>query len=111
MNMPTMTLQRPRLDEDVVPYTECRQTLADCMARTRRTHRPVLITQNGRAATVMMDVSDFENAWDTWDMMRERSQLTESVGLSRKQFERGEFISHKDGMAKIRKMLNERRFA
>ena len=64
--MPTMTLQRPRLDEDVVPYTECRQTLADCMARTRRTHRPVLITQNGRAATVMMDVSDFENAWDTW---------------------------------------------
>ena len=83
MNMPTMTLQRPRLDEDVVPYTECRQTLADCMARTRRTHRPVLITQNGRAATVMMDVSDFENAWDTWDMMRERSELTESVGLSR----------------------------
>ena len=109
--MPTMTLQRPRLDEDVVPYTECRQTLADCMARTRRTHRPVLITQNGRAATVMMDVSDFENAWDTWDMMRERSELTESGGLSRKQFERGEFMSHKDGMAKIRKMLNERRFA
>ena len=108
--MPTMTLQRPRLDEDVVPYTECRQTLADCMARTRRTHRPVLITQNGRAATVMMDVSDFENAWDTWDMMRERSELTESVGLSRKPFERGEFISHKDGMAKIRKMLDERRF-
>ena len=108
--MPTMTLQRPRLDEDVIPYTECRQTLADCMARTRRTHRPVLITQNGRASTVMMDVSDFENAWDTWDMMRERAELTESVALSRKQFERGEFISHKDGMAKIRKMLDERRF-
>ena len=108
--MPTMTLQRPRLDEDVVPYTECRQTLADCMARTRRTHRPVLITQNGRAATVMMDVSDFENAWDTWDMMRERVELTESVVLSRKQFERGEFISHKEGMAKIRKMLDERTF-
>ena len=108
--MPTMTLQRPRLDEDVVPYTECRQTLADCMARTRRTHRPVLITQNGRAATVMMDVSDFENAWDTWDMMREKTELTESIVLSRKQFERGEFISHKDGMARIRKMLDERRF-
>ena len=46
------------------------------MARTRRTHRPVLITQNGRAATVMMDVSDFENAWDTWDMMREKAELT-----------------------------------
>ena len=108
--MPTMTLQRPRLDEDVVPYTECRQTLADCMARTRRTHRPVLITQNGRAATVMMDVSDFENAWDTWDMMREKAELPASIVLSRKQFERGEFISHKDGMAKIRKMLDERRF-
>ena len=39
-----MTLQRPRLDKDVVSYTECRQTLADCMQRTRRTHRPLVIT-------------------------------------------------------------------
>ena len=42
-------IRRPRLDEDVVPFTECRRTLSDCMERTARTHRPIVITHNGRA--------------------------------------------------------------
>ena len=63
MPVKEMTLQRPRLDKDVVSYTECRQTLADCMQRTRRTHRPLVITQNGHAVSILLDISDFENLW------------------------------------------------
>lgn len=106
-----MTLQRPRLDKDVVSYTECRQTLADCMQRTRRTHRPLVITQNGHAASILLDISDFENLWAENEALREREQLSISVEISRAQFERGEFISHQDLTARLKKMLDERAFA
>ena len=106
-----MTLQRPRLDKDVVSYTECRQTLADCMQRTRRTHRPLVITQNGHAASVLVDVKDFEALWAENEARREREELSRSVEISRDQFERGEFISHHDLMARLKKQLDERTLA
>lgn len=69
-------LRRPRLDEDVIPYTECRRTLADCMAKTRRTHRPILITQNGQAASLLLDVSDFEKTFTEVESLREQAKLS-----------------------------------
>ena len=111
MPVKEMNLQRPRLDKDVVSYTECRQTLADCMQRTRRTHRPLVITQNGHAASILLDISDFENLWSENEALREREQLSISVEISRAQFERGEFISHQALTARLKKMLDERAFA
>ena len=106
-----MTLQRPRLDKDVVSYTECRQTLADCMQRTRRTHRPLVITQNGHAASILLDISDFEDLWADNEARREREELSRSVEISREQFERGEFVSHHDLMTRLKKQLDERTLA
>ena len=40
-----------RPNEDVVPFSECRNNLSAYITRVRETHRPILITQNGRAAT------------------------------------------------------------
>ncbi|MBQ6008306.1 MAG: type II toxin-antitoxin system Phd/YefM family antitoxin [Kiritimatiellae bacterium] len=111
MPVKEMTLQRPRLDKDVVSYTECRQTLADCMQRTRRTHRPLVITQNGHAASILLDISDFEDLWADNEARREREELSRSVEISRDQFERGEFISHHDLMARLKKQLDERTLA
>ena len=105
------TLQRPRLDKDVVSYTECRQTLADCMQRTRRTHRPLVITQNGHAASILLDISDFEDLWADNEARREREELSRSVEISREQFERGEFVSHHDLMTRLKKQLDERTLA
>ena len=39
MRTKARTLERPRLDEDVVPFTEYRRTLNACFARTSRTAR------------------------------------------------------------------------
>ena len=111
MPVKEMTLQRPRLDKDVVSYTECRQTLADCMQRTRRTHRPLVITQNGHAVSILLDISDFEDLWADNEARREREELSRSVEISRDQFERGEFVSHHDLMARLKKQLDERTLA
>ena len=101
------TMRRPRLDEDVVPFTECRRTLSDCMERTARTHRPIVITHNGRAASVMIDVTDFEDTWNEIEMWRERAELAKAIAISRKQFENGEYLTEEASFDEIEKMLDE----
>ena len=50
-------------------------------------------------------------AWQAVDSLREKIELSESIRISREQFERGEFISHDELMGKVRRMLKERSFA
>lgn len=101
------TLERPRLDEDVVPFTEYRRTLNDCFARTARTHRPIVITQNGHCTSVMMSVADFERTWDEIEKWRERAELSQAIAISRKQFENGETLTEEESFAEIEKMLDK----
>ncbi|MBE6382760.1 MAG: type II toxin-antitoxin system Phd/YefM family antitoxin [Lentisphaerae bacterium] len=106
--MPTKskTIERPRLDEDVVPFTEYRRTLNDCFARTARTHRPIVITQNGRSTSVMMSVADFENTWDEIETLRAKAELAKAIAISRKQFESGECLTEEESFDEIEKMLD-----
>ena len=85
-------IERPRLDEDVVPFTEYRRTLNACFARTSRTHRPIVITQNGRTTSVMMSVADFESTWDEIETWRKRAAFSRMIETARNEFENGEFI-------------------
>ena len=39
------------------------------MSQTRQTHRPVIVTQNGRAANVFLDVADYQKLIDRVDLM------------------------------------------
>ena len=99
-------IRRPRLDEDVVPFTECRRTLSECMERTARTHRPIVITHNGRAASVMIGVADFEDTWDEVERWRESAELSRAVEISRRQFKEGKFKSHDEVWREMRSMLD-----
>ena len=81
------------------------------MQRTRRTHRPLVITQNGHAASILLDISDFENLWADNEARREREELSRAVEISRAQFERGEYVSHNDLMDQLKKQLDERTLA
>lgn len=101
------TIERPRLDEDVVPFTEYRRTLNDCLARTARTHRPIVITQNGRSTSVMMSVEDFELTWDEIETWRKRAALSRMIEISRKEFENGEYLTEEESFADVEKMLGE----
>lgn len=107
MRTRTKPLERPRLDEDVVPFTEYRRTLNACFARTSRTHRPIVITQNGRSTGVMMSVADFERTWDEIETWRNRAELSRSIEISRREFENGEFITEEEAFAETERMLDE----
>ena len=55
--------------EDIVPLSSFRADVTRLMTQTRQTHRPIIVTQNGRAANVFLDVADYQKLIDSVDMM------------------------------------------
>lgn len=47
---------------DIVPVTDLRQDAAAVLARLRKSSQPVVITQRGRAAAVMVSAESYERA-------------------------------------------------
>ena len=82
----TATFPSIDLAHDVMPLSEFRNSLTECIARTRRTHRPILVTQNGKSATVMLSVEDFER-------MREAFEIAEDIRISEAEIEHGEIMT------------------
>ena len=102
--MRTMTsqLERPILSEDVVSFTECRGKLAEYFEKTRTTHRPVVVTQNGRATTVIVNLGDWEQAFAAWDEARLTREVLEDFRISMEQYKRGEGIPLDEFVAETR---------
>ena len=53
-----------RVDEDLRSVTEFRANAATVIDRVRSTRRPVVLTQHGRGAVVLVDVRDYQNMID-----------------------------------------------
>lgn len=84
--------------EDILSLSEFRTTLADCVARTRETHRPIILTQNGRAASVFLDVAD-------WEKIAEKlyhAELCEDLIVGEGEIDRGETYATDD----VRRMID-----
>jgi prevent-host-death family protein len=47
---------------EIIPVSDLRQGAADLLGRVRRTGKPVVITQRGRAAAVIVSVEAYEEA-------------------------------------------------
>ena len=90
-----MVLDRPRLNEDVIPLSQFRSGLTDCIIKTRRTHRPIVITQNGTSSSVLIDVGDYEALMET-------IEIVQDVRKAEAQIERGEVLTHADFVASLK---------
>lgn len=77
----------PRLSEDVISFSECRNNLAACLKRVGETHRLIFITQNGRPTSFIGNIED-------WDAYVETFELREDVRTAEAELDRGEFITH-----------------
>jgi prevent-host-death family protein len=55
---------------DIVPVTDLRQDAAAVLARVRRSAQPVVITQRGRAAAVMVSAESYERAESERQILR-----------------------------------------
>lgn len=95
--MPTRTevRRRPRLTEDIVPFSEYRNNLAACFARVNETHRPLIVTRKGRADAVLVSAADFDPLMDVF-------MLADTVRRSRKEIAEGRGMDHATAMRQFR---------
>ncbi len=90
-------MQRVILDEDIKPMSEFRAHTASCIHQVQNSKRPVVITQHGKSAAVLIDVSEFES-------MSQRLELLEDIATGEAMIDEGRGIPHK----KAREMVLKR---
>ena len=69
--------------EDIVPLSSFRSDVTRLMSQTRRTHRPIVVTQNGRAANVFLDVADYQKLIDKLDLMMDIYKGEQDIAAGR----------------------------
>ena len=92
--------RRPILSEDVISFTECRSKLGEYMEKTRRTHRPIIVTQNGKPTSVLVSIIDWEAASPYEDT--ETLEILDDVRAGEEEIERGEVISQEEFERELR---------
>jgi antitoxin YefM len=76
-----------RIREDIRPVSEFRANTAALIEQVQSTHRPIVLTQHGRGAAVLLGVTEYER-------LVERAELLEDVRVAEAQVARGEGIEH-----------------
>lgn len=87
-------MRRIQLDQDVQPLSEFRANVASFIEKVRSTKRPLVITQRGKSAAVMLDVSEYE-------ALLAKIELLTEMQTAETQIKREESIKHDEARKKI----------
>lgn len=64
---------------DIVPVTEVKRNAAQVLDQLRQDKRPVLITEHGRAAAILLDVGSYEELTKRADILDRMIQLQPEI--------------------------------
>jgi len=92
-------MQRIMLDQDVKPMSEFRANTAACIRQVQKSKRPVVITQNGKSAAVLLDVMEFE-------AISQRLELFEDIISGESQIDSGAGVLHDKAKEMILKRIS-----
>ncbi len=76
-------MQRIHLEEDVRPLSEFRANAAELIARVREKKRALVLTQRGRTAAVVLDVSEYEGLLEEIETLRDIQTATRQIAAGR----------------------------
>lgn len=85
---------------DVQPLSAFRANAAGFLEQVRETKRPLLLTQHGRSAAVLLDVEVYE------DLMEE-VELVRDIVRARMELDHGEGIPHEQVVAELKERFGE----
>jgi prevent-host-death family protein len=91
-------MARVKLSSDIKPVSEFRANAAELIEQVRHTRRPLVLTQRGHSAAVLLDVEEYENLLEEVELLRD-------VRLSETQFKAGKGVPHRDAKAQIRSRI------
>lgn len=90
----------PKLSRDIQPLSEFRAHTAKFVRQVQETGRPLVLTQHGRGAAVLLDIAEYER-------LVERSELAEDVRTAEAQLARGEGVDHAAAKKAVLKRLGK----
>jgi len=76
-----------QIDQDIQPLSEFRSKVAFYLEKIKKHKRPLIITQNGKGAAVLLNVS-------TYQAMVDKIELLEDIKLAEEQIADGQEITH-----------------
>ena len=86
--------------EDVRPVTDFRNHAAEILAQVRTTKRPVVITQKGRSAAVLLDAEQYERQQELLELLQKVARGIEAA-------EKGKLIPHEQVIREIEEWFSE----
>ena len=87
-----------RLSNSVKPISYLKQHTAETIKTVHDNHEPMVITQNGEAKVVILDIADYEQSQETLALLKMLSQ-------SKDAYARGEYKTAKKAFSDIRKAV------
>ncbi len=64
---------------DIEPLSEFRKKSADFVKRLKKEKQPIVLTQHGKSAAVLMDVSEFERFTKKMEMLEDLLEAKQQV--------------------------------
>lgn len=71
------------ISTDIKPVTYLKSKTADLLKQINETHRPVIITQNGKPRAVLQDPKSYDNMRNAIGILKLISQGEEEIGNGR----------------------------
>jgi len=85
-----------KLDRDIRPVSEFRANAAELIEHVKNSGRPLVLTQRGHSAAIVLDVVEYER-------MVDEIELLSDVRTAVAQIESGHGISNREAKAELRK--------
>ena len=88
------------ISKDIEPLSEFRKRSADFIKRLKDEKQPIILTQHGKSAAVLMDVTEYER-------ISKKLQLLEDLLEAKQQVEKGNTYSMEEARKRIEKHLSK----
>ncbi|MFD2533398.1 type II toxin-antitoxin system Phd/YefM family antitoxin [Gracilimonas halophila] len=88
------------LTNDIEPLSEFRKRSADFVKRLKKDKQPIVLTQHGKSAAVLMDVSEYER-------FTKKMEMLEDLLEAKQQVEQGKTYSMDEAKKRIESHLSK----
>lgn len=88
------------LSNDIEPLSEFRKKSADFVKRLKKEKNPIVLTQHGKSAAVLLDVTEYER-------ISKKMEMLEDLLEAKQQVEQGNTLNMKDAKKRIEDHLTK----
>lgn len=91
-------MERIHLAQDIRPLSEFRANAAAMIKHLQSTRRPLVLTQRGHSAAVVLDVEEYERLLEEVELLRD-------IHAAERELDAGGGLSHEQARAQLRSRL------